>query len=171
MDSIDIRPADENDVAEVASMIQALNNFQHYSADSPDEQRLLKDGLGSNQTFHTFLAETTNAEEVGGKIVKQVIGMISYSLSYFITLGRIVVMTGLYVKPQHRSKGIGKMLYNRVTKIAFEENDCIAVVYFTRNDNSVSKIFYKKLGAVDVYHNLSFLPMFHFNGNPIQKLP
>jgi len=56
----------------------------------------------------------------------------------------------VYVDEEHRGKGLGKMLYDDVAKIAQEKNvNIIALDVFAINQNSLN--FHKKLGFEPMY--------------------
>lgn len=62
--------------------------------------------------------------------------------------GRGLFLNELFVKPSHRSQGVGKMLFNTVLEYAKEtEHDCVD--FYVVNWNPAKKL-YDKLGAVNL---------------------
>lgn len=73
------------------------------------------------------------------------LGCVMFVRSFRFEHGRHLIMHNLYVKNEHRKKGLGLKLVKQVMKVAKEENASIELV----TDSSNTKVieWYQKLGA------------------------
>lgn len=71
-----------------------------------------------------------------------------YFHNFSTFLGRPgIYLEDLYVKPEMRGKGIGKIMFSFLAKLALERN-CGRLEWWCLDWNESSIQFYKKLGAV-----------------------
>jgi len=165
MDKVVIRYGEVKDLPEIVQLIQDLNSHQNYVIDSPNEKKLMEDGFGTGgDSGYTLVAEVTHAN---GKT--ELVGTISYALTYFISVGKMANFSGFFVKASHRSLGIGSKLYKKAIKDVFEKHGGVAVAFNTAQDNEASQNFYKDLGATDGVKDLKLYPFWHFKGKPFEK--
>ena len=97
-----IRKANPGDEHEIMALVQELAEYEN----APDEvintpQQLAID-LFKDQICECFVYEIDN----------RIVGMALYYVSYSTWRGRSLYLEDLYIQPQHRRKGIGKVLFN-----------------------------------------------------------
>jgi len=162
--AIIIRPAAIKDLPEVVGMIKELNSHNGFNINSPDEKQLMEHGFGNGSLLHIIIAEITHENGMF-----EVIGTASYALSYKISIGKVAILSGMFVKPNYRSHGVGKQLYQQAVKEVLEDHNCHQMVFNVSDDKEASKTFYKKLGAIDSYKEIHLAPFIHFRGKPLEK--
>lgn len=114
---VKIRSARKSDMAEVLSMIKELAEFEK----APEEvivkvKNLKRDGFGKKPLFKVFIAELN----------KSVAGMALFYTGYSTWKGKLVYLDDLIVKNEHRNKGIGKLLLDKV--IRYAENEKVGML-------------------------------------------
>ena len=136
---LSIRAATVNDAPLLATMIRELAEFErelHLVVMS--EQDLARDGFGPYPKFRSLVAEW-NGRPAG------------YALFfgfYSTWEGRPgLFLEDLYVRPEFRSRGIGRALLGQVARTAREEN-CYGVRWEVLDWNQPAIKFYESLGAV-----------------------
>lgn len=136
---LSIRAATVNDAHLLAAMIRELAEFErelHLVVMS--EQDLSRDGFGSNPKFRALIADWNG----------QPAGYALFFGFYSTWEGRPgLFLEDLYVRPEFRSRGIGKALLGHVARTAREEN-CYGVRWEVLDWNQPAIKFYESLGAV-----------------------
>ena len=133
-----IRTANENDVPAIFALIKGLAEFEKLADQiNTTENELRKTLFGEDRFVEILLAE------FNGEIVGQALFFKNFSTF----LGKPgIYLEDLYVKPEMRGKGIGKMLLDKIISIAKERN--YGRVEWSVLDWNESAIdFYKKIGA------------------------
>lgn len=134
-----IRFATEKDVQAIFSLIKELAEFEKLSHQiKTDEAELRQTLFGDNKFVEILIAEFEG----------QIVGQALFFKNFSTFLGKPgIYLEDLYVKPEMRSKGIGKKLLNKIISIAKERN--YGRVEWSVLDWNESAIdFYKKIGAV-----------------------
>ena len=137
--SLRLRPATRDDVADIRRLIRALADYEKEPAAAVvTEADLLRDGFGEKPLFKVVMAEWEGA----------VVGFAFYFYNYSTWQGRPgLYLEDLFVMPSHRGKGIGKALLVHLAQIALREN-CGRFVWQVLDWNTPSIQFYESLGAV-----------------------
>jgi len=133
-----IRTANENDVPAIFALIKELAEFEKLADQiNTTENELRKTLFGEDRFVEILLAE------FNGEIVGQALFFKNFSTF----LGKPgIYLEDLYVKPEMRGKGIGKMLLDKIISIAKKRN--YGRVEWSVLDWNESAIdFYKKIGA------------------------
>lgn len=133
-----IRTANENDVPAIFALIKELAEFEKLADQiNTTENELRKTLFGEDRFVEILLAE------FNGEIVGQALFFKNFSTF----LGKPgIYLEDLYVEPEMRGKGIGKMLLDKIISIAKERN--YGRVEWSVLDWNESAIdFYKKIGA------------------------
>lgn len=97
------------------------------------------DGKSNNQLFFSFVAE---------KVENSVPKLIGYTISfnsYSTWQGKTYFLEDIYVRPQYRKLGVGKLLFVQNVKFALEQKSC-RFDFHVLNWNPAKK-FYEALGA------------------------
>lgn len=111
--NISIRAAFAADIPEVLSLIKELAEFEKApEAVSITADDLTRDGFGEKPLFKVFIAEIDN----------EVAGMALIYTGYSTWKGKLLYLDDIIVRERHRSKGIGKLLLDRVIQFAAKEN-------------------------------------------------
>jgi GNAT superfamily N-acetyltransferase len=136
---LSIRPATPDDATLLKTLIGELAEYERLSHEVViTEEDVLRDGFGSPPKFRAIIAEWEG----------QVAGYALFFEVYSSFQGRPgLLLEDLFVRSQHRSKGIGKALLARLAEIALREK-----YFYLRWEvldwNTPAIEFYKELGAI-----------------------
>tara|TARA_B110000503_G_scaffold53812_1_gene86414 strand:+ start:555 stop:998 length:444 start_codon:yes stop_codon:yes gene_type:complete len=103
-----IREVVPEDVSSVLDLIKGLAEYEKDLAAVMNTAEKLHDDLFVHKYCEAFVAEVDNI----------VIGFALYFTSYSTWKGPCVYLEDLYVIPEHRSKGAGSKLFDRVVQVA-----------------------------------------------------
>ncbi len=133
-----IRTANENDVPAIFALIKELAEFEKLADQINTTENELRNTLFGEDRFVEILLAEFNGEIVGQAL---------FYKNFSTFLGKPgIYLEDLYVKPEMRGKGIGKMLLDKIISIAKERN--YGRVEWSVLDWNESAIdFYKKIGA------------------------
>lgn len=134
---INIRNANESDTNTIFQFIKELAEYEKMSKDVSATEELLRENL-----FVKKLAEVVIAEEDNTPVG---FALFFHNFSTFLGKGGIY-LEDLYVKPNMRNKGIGKILLKYLANLAVER-DCGRLEWSCLNWNEPSIAFYKERGA------------------------
>lgn len=135
---LSIRPATASDAALLLALVRELATYER----EPDavvatEADLLRDGFGREPRFRALIA-SWDGEPVGFSL---------YFFAYSTWRGRpSLYLEDLFVRPEHRKKGIGLALMRRLAAIAVAEQ-CRRFEWAVLDWNEPSIRFYESLGA------------------------
>jgi len=135
--SFKIREAQPADMQFVLELITELAVFEK----EPDAVKisindLIENGFKEHPAFYIYLAELDNT----------VVGMALFYHRFSTWEGASLHLEDLIVTQQHRQKGIGKALYDKVLNFALE-NDINRVEWVVLDWNKPAVDFYKSTGA------------------------
>jgi GNAT superfamily N-acetyltransferase len=132
-----LREAKKKDMKAVLFLIKELATFEKESkAVEVTENDLIRDGFGEQPAFKAFVAEEAN----------EIIGMALFYERYSTWKGRSIHLEDLIVKQDHRNKGIGKALYTKVLRYAYDQK-FKRVSWEVLDWNKVAIDFYTGTGA------------------------
>lgn len=139
---LNIRPATPADVPQILAFIRDLATYEREpDAVHATEADLLRDGFGPTPRFHCLIAELPQACHYIPA------GFAFYFHNYSTWRGHHGIhIEDLFVRPEHRGKGIGKALLTRVAAIAVEEG-CHRLQWDVLEWNTPAIGFYEQLGA------------------------
>jgi GNAT superfamily N-acetyltransferase len=160
-DSHTIRPATPDDIPTILALIRELADYEREPASAQATHAdLLRDGFGPTPRFHCLIAEVSPSEKTAvilnaGKdpciSVKQPaspVGFALYFYNYSTWRGHAgIYLEDLFVRPQHRAKGIGKALLAAVAAVAVAEG-CPRLEWAVLNWNQLAIDFYNSIGAL-----------------------
>ncbi|MDB2588393.1 GNAT family N-acetyltransferase [Bacteroidia bacterium] len=132
-----IRAGLKSDLPKVLELINDLALFEK----APEQvtitlEQLEKDGFEGIPLFHFLVAESNHA----------VVGMAFYYFRYSTWKGKVLYLEDFVVKQEHRSRGIGKMLFNELKSQAVQDN-CVGMSWQVLDWNEDAIRFYKSIGA------------------------
>ena len=129
-----IRTAEVTDFPEILELFREFSVYQKL----PERMRNNLDRMMEEQDFfHCFVAEDSQ---------KKIIGYTTWFYTYFTWSGKGMYIDDLFVKPEYRGSGIGKMLLNKVNDLA-RESKCHKLRWQVSWWNKPAIAFYEKMGA------------------------
>lgn len=133
-----LRDANVSDVPQLLALVKELAHFEKAPNEvSNTESQMLQDGFGRQPLFKAFVAE----------INSNIIGMAIVYFRYSTWKGKCLYLEDLYVQPEHRRSGVGKLLFNRCLAYAKEEN-CVRMSWQVLEWNTDAIDFYKNYGTL-----------------------
>ncbi len=135
---LNIRPATPADVPQILAFIRDLAAYEREpDAVQATEGDLLRDGFGPTPRFHCLIADWDHTPA----------GFALYFHNYSTWRGHTGIhVEDLFVRPEHRGKGIGKALLTKVAAIAVEQG-CHRLQWDVLEWNTPAIGFYQQLGA------------------------
>jgi len=137
-ENVSLRFASKEDVPMILALIRGIAEYEKLSHEVIATEELLAENLfGKRRTAEVILAYYNN--EAAG------FALFFHNFSTFIGKPGIY-LEDLFVKPELRGKGIGKILLTYLAKLAIER-DCGRIEWSVLDWNESAIQFYKKLGA------------------------
>ncbi len=134
-----IRQATENDVPMILSLIRELAEYEHLSHEVVATEGDIRESLFGNHP----VAEALIGEHEGVPI-----SFASFFYSFSTFLGRPgIYLEDIYVKPEHRGKGLGRKLLAHVARLARRRN-CGRLEWAVLKWNEPAIRAYEKINAV-----------------------
>ena len=135
--SIQIRKGKKEDLPVVLDLIRELALFEKASEQVTNTIKEMEaDGFGKTPVFNFYVAE----------LEKQIVGMAVYFVKYSTWKGKGLYLDDLFVTEKHRSKGIGKKLFDQIITEAKKIN-AKQLHWQVLDWNTPAIEFYKKYGA------------------------
>lgn len=133
-----IRFAAEVDVPVILNFIKELADYEHLADQVTATEAILRDSL--------FVREA--AEVVIGEYNGEPVSFALFFHNFSTFLGKPgIYLEDLYVKPELRGKGLGKLMLAFLAKLAIDR-DCGRLEWWCLDWNHSSVQFYKSIGAV-----------------------
>ncbi|XP_055305621.1 uncharacterized protein LOC129570157 [Sitodiplosis mosellana] len=145
--TITIRKALKGDMPVVYELMKGLAEYMQVgSPPAIHLDDLYRDGGfdGGHAYFFVLLAEDSDHKNPDGSLAP--VGYTMYSYIYCLG-GKSMFMRNMFVKPSHRLKGVGKLIFGELVKYA-KETGCHRMEFLVPEWNP-AKEFYKKMGAVN----------------------
>jgi GNAT superfamily N-acetyltransferase len=132
-----IRPATRADVPRILKFIRALADFERMpEAVTATEESLEREGFGPNPFYFCLIAEHDG----------RTAGYALYFYKYSTWVGPGIFLEDLFVEPELRGLGIGKLLLKKVAAIAAEKG-CARLEWAVLDWNTPAIEFYKAMGG------------------------
>ncbi len=141
-EQFNLRPATPADVPQILQFIHDLAEYERepYAVHATEDD-LLRDGFGKTKRFDCLIAELKQSG------ITIPVGFALYFYNYSTWRGHAGIhIEDLYVRPEHRGKGIGKALLTRVAAIAVAEG-CSRLQWDVLEWNTPAIGFYQQMGA------------------------
>ncbi len=132
-DKIFIKKGSEEDFNNVLNLIKELAEFEKSPESVTNTVEQMKE---EKDYFEFYVAETDN----------KIVGFALYFYAYYTWVGKSLYLDDIYIKPEYRGKGIGKILLEKVILTA-KENNCKRVRWQVLDWNENAIKFYKKNGS------------------------
>ncbi|MBY0384479.1 GNAT family N-acetyltransferase [bacterium] len=132
-----IRKATENDIPFILQMIRALADYEKEPKEvTISEAQLEKDGFGVSPLYQCLILE----------LEQKPVGFAFYYNRYSTWKGKTLFLEDLFVIPEARGSGLGKLAMLELAKIA-RDTDCVRFEWQVLDWNQPAIDFYKSLGA------------------------
>lgn len=156
MEHLTIRYAQESDIPQILHFIRELAAYENMLDEVVATECLLREWIFEKQKAEVILA-LENGESVG-------FALFFHNFSTF--LGRAgIYLEDLFVKPEHRSKGYGKALLQRLAQITMERG-CGRLEWSCLDWNKPSIDFYLSLNATP----MDQWTVYRLTGDTLRKL-
>lgn len=133
-----LRFAEPKDIALILGFIRELAVYEN----------MLDDVMATEDGLRESIFERKMAEVIIGEYNDKPVGFALFFHNFSTFLGRPgIYLEDLYVKPEMRGKGIGKIILSFLAKLAIERK-CGRLEWACLDWNEPSVKFYKRLGAV-----------------------
>lgn len=133
-----LRFAEEKDVPLILEFVKELAEYE----------KLLQDVVATESSLKESLFERKMAEVIIGEYDSKPVSFALFFHNFSTFLGKPgIYLEDLYVKPEMRGKGFGKVILSFLGKLAIERN-CGRLEWSCLNWNKPSIKFYKELGAI-----------------------
>lgn len=133
-----LRFAEEQDVTIILEFIKELADYEN----------MLQEVVATEEGLREALFERKIAEVIIGEYKSKPVAFALFFHNFSTFLGRPgIYLEDLYVKPEMRGKGIGKIMLSFLAKLAVERN-CGRLEWWCLDWNEPSILFYKQMGAV-----------------------
>jgi len=154
---LSIRPGELADVPVIAELIRALARYEKLDQEVVMTEEKLTDSLFGERPY----AETLIAEDDG-----EPVGFALFFHNYSTFLAQPgIYLEDLFVKPEHRGAGVGKMLLERLAQLAVDRG-CGRLEWAVLDWNVDAIRFYERLGAKP---NAEWT-VYRLTGKPLQRL-
>lgn len=138
IDLFKLRFADEKDVGLILSFIKELAQYEN----------MLNEVLTTEEDLRESLFEKKAAEVIIGEYDCNPVCFALFFHNFSTFLGKPgIYLEDLFVKPEMRGKGLGKIILSYLAKLAIERK-CKRLEWWCLDWNEPSIRFYKKMGAV-----------------------
>jgi GNAT superfamily N-acetyltransferase len=135
---IRIRKAVKKDSVSILELIKELAKFEKLEPpDKKAQKRIINDAFGKKPYYYILLAQAG----------KEVLGYAFYFYTYSSFLARrTLYLEDIFITERKRNKGIGKLFFKELLKIAKKEK-CGRMEWCVLDWNKNAIEFYNKLGA------------------------
>ncbi len=156
MEKLSIRTTGPEDTPVILGFIKELASYEKLENEVVATEDLLNESLFGEKPF---------AEVILAEIKGKTVGYALFFFNFSTFLGRPgLYIEDLYVKPEFRSRGIGKELLKHCATLAKERN-CGRMEWWVLEWNPARK-FYENLGA----KAMDELIVYRLTGKPLEKL-
>lgn len=156
LDGFTIRFANENECPLILKFIKELADYEN----------LLNEVVATEEILRESIFVNKKAQVVFGELNGEPVSFALFFNNFSTFLGRAgVYLEDLYVKPEYRNKGIGKIMLSFLGKVA-KDNNYGRVEWWCLDWNKSSIEFYKKMGAVP----MDEWTVFRVTGENLEKL-
>ena len=156
-ESLKIRPAREADVQLLVEFIRALAEYEKLLDEVVVTEEIVRESL---------FGKKPAAEALIGEWEGEPVAFAVYFENFSTFTGRAgLYLEDLFVKPEYRERGIGKLMLKHLAKIAVDRG-CPRFEWIALDWNEPAIKFYEGLGA----KQLTDKRYFRMNGEPLKQL-
>ena len=137
INNLSIRYAEKSDIKQILQFIKELAEYEEMA----DEV------VATEELLHEWVFVKKKAEVIIGELNGQPVTHALFFHNFSTFLGRSgIYIEDLYVKPEHRRKGIGKLMLKQLAKITIERG-CGRLEWLCLDWNKPGIDFYLSIGA------------------------
>ncbi|HEY5586111.1 MAG TPA: GNAT family N-acetyltransferase [Ruminiclostridium sp.] len=138
LENFKLRFAEVEDVTLILGFIKELAEYEN----------MINDVVATEEVLREALFDRRAAEVIIGEYAGKPVGFALFFHNFSTFRGQSgIYLEDLYVKPEMRGKGIGKIMISFLAKLALERK-CGRLEWSCLDWNEPSITFYKKMGAV-----------------------
>ncbi len=138
LEGFKLRFAEEKDTGLILDFIKELAEYE----------KMLDLVVATEDILRESLFEKKAAEVIIGEYKGEPVGFALFFHNFSTFLGQSgIYLEDLYIKPEMRGKGMGKIMLSFLAKLALDRN-CGRLEWWVLDWNEPSIQFYKKMGAV-----------------------
>jgi len=126
----------KQEIPEILELYKELSEYENKIATSEE----VFDMMDSDKNYYLLVAKEND------KIIGTVLGIVCYSIPLVGT--PFMVVEDVVVKEEFRQKGVGKMLFEEIDKIA-KMNNCGYTILVSGEKREIAHKFYEKQGYAD----------------------
>jgi len=151
-----LRFAEINDVPIILEFIKDLADYENMSQEVVTTEEMLSE----------FLFRRKMAEVIIGEYKDKPVALALFFHNFSTFMGRPgIYLEDIYVKPEMRGKGIGRIIMSFLAKLALQRN-CGRLEWWCLDWNEPSIQFYKQMGAVP----MDEWTVYRVHGEALEKL-
>jgi GNAT superfamily N-acetyltransferase len=138
MEPVTIRPAQAEDADALVTLVRGLADFEHLDGpDAAGAARLRRDLADPARVFEALVAEVAGTP----------VGYALYFFTYSTFRARPkLFLEDLFVRPEHRNRGIGRALFVACARVAARRG-CCQLEWTVLHWNEAARRFYRRLGG------------------------
>ena len=156
MSQITIRYAQESDIPQILQFIRELASYENMLDEVVATEDLLQEWIFEKKKAEVILAVKDNKS----------VGFALFFHNFSTFLGRAgIYLEDLFVEPEHRGKGIGKALLQRLAQITMERG-CGRLEWACLDWNKPSIDFYLSLDATP----MDQWTVYHLTGDTLRRM-
>jgi Acetyltransferases len=155
-DGFIIRRAEERDAALLLDFIRRLADYE----------KRLQEVVATEEDIKSVVFERKIAEALIAEHMGKPAGFAIFFYNFSTFLGKPgIYIEDLFVSPEFRGKGLGKLIFSFIAKLAIQRN-CGRVEWTVLTWNEPAINFYKKIGALPKNEWM----LYKINGNALKEL-
>ena len=137
LNDFEIRPATKDDTELILDFIRGLAEYE----------QLLDEVVATPEILSEWIFEKEKAEVLIGELEGKPVAFALFFHNFSTFLGRAgIYLEDLYVRPEARSKGVGKAMFRHIAQLAVERG-CGRLEWWCLDWNKDSIAFYESFGA------------------------
>lgn len=130
--------------------IQDISLIMEFIRELADYEKMLREVVATEEVLMESLFEKKMAEVIIGEYKNKPVAFALFFHNFSTFLGKPgIYLEDLFVKPEMRGKGMGKIMLSFLAKLALERN-CGRLEWWCLDWNESSIQFYKQMGAVSM---------------------
>ncbi|WP_100065805.1 GNAT family N-acetyltransferase [Miniphocaeibacter massiliensis] len=140
MEQFNLRKTTRKDTALILGFIEELAEYEKMTDDVIATEDLIEEHVFDKERVEVLIAEENNVP----------IGFCLFFYNFSTFMGKSgIYLEDLYIKPEYRGRGYGKIIFKELAKIAIERN-CGRIEWVCLDWNKPAIDFYKKMGAISM---------------------
>ncbi|XP_054759182.2 uncharacterized protein LOC129265195 isoform X1 [Lytechinus pictus] len=154
-----IRDGTEEDLSKVYDLLEELVEIEDITADFVvNKDDFERDGATDKNLFSCVVLERRHRVEDQSEeteINHEIVGCMLYSKMYCVLMGQLYFLQGLYLKQEHKGKGLGKALL-RSTLQACKKCTGDGFIFMIQKENKTSQSLFQSFHAINMTQSMNF---------------